>query len=56
MDVIGLQVTSQHSAFLLPGQAMQHFTKVLAELAIEHFSMAFWYPNYMKLAFPFGVA
>ena len=56
MHMVGLQVSFQHPALLLPGQIMQHVAKVFPELAIEHLPPAFRDPHDMELAFPFGVA
>ena len=35
MHMVGLKVSFQHPALFLPGQIVQHVTKVFPELAIE---------------------
>ncbi len=56
MNVIRLEMSFQHFTFSLSGQFVKHFTKVLAQLAIQSFFTTFRYPNHMVLAFPFRVA
>ena len=56
MRMVGLKVPFQNPALFLPGQIMQHATKVFPELAMESLPPAFRYPHDMELAVPFGVA
>jgi hypothetical protein len=54
--MIRLQVSFKHFAFFLPRKFMEHFSKILTKLPIEHLPTTFGYPNDMVLAFPFRVA